>query len=85
MKFRMFKSLATDLWIFADQIQKKDITLPMPLPVKWVGEIPVITMHNFIIPGLGTFSAHVVIDGKKYAAPGLMEKSAGTSTERFQK
>lgn len=58
-----------DLWIFTARIKygKKDITLPMPLPVKWVGEIPVITMHNFNIPGLGTFSAHVVIDGKKYA------------------
>ena len=76
-----------DLWIFTARIKygKKDITLPMPLPVKWVGEIPVITMHNFNIPGLGTFSAHVVIDGKKYAGTWSHEKSAGTSTERFQK
>ena len=46
---------------------KKDVTLPMPLPVKWAGEIPVISMQNFTIPGLGTFSAHVVIDRGKYA------------------
>jgi hypothetical protein len=39
----------------------------MPLPVKWVGDIPVITMDEMNIPGLGTFSAHVVIDGNKYA------------------
>ena len=39
----------------------------MPLPVKWVGEIPVISMQDFTIPGLGTFSAHVVIDRDKYA------------------
>tara|TARA_B100001093_G_scaffold95033_1_gene87184 strand:+ start:458 stop:922 length:465 start_codon:yes stop_codon:yes gene_type:complete len=58
-----------DLWIFTARIKygKKDVTLPMPLPVKWVGEIPVITMNNLNIPGLGTFSAHVVIDGGKYA------------------
>lgn len=58
-----------DLWIFTARIKygKKDVILPMPLPVKWVGDIPVITMHNFNIPGLGTFSAHVVIDGQKYA------------------
>jgi hypothetical protein len=58
-----------DLWIFTARIQygQKDVTLPMPLPVKWVGDIPVITMDEMNIPGLGTFSAHVVIDGKKYA------------------
>ena len=58
-----------DLWIFTARIKygQKDVTLPMPLPVKWVGTIPVITMDETNIPGLGTFSAHVVIDGNKYA------------------
>ena len=58
-----------DLWIFTARIKygQKDVTLPMPLPVKWVGDIPVITMDEMNIPGLGTFSAHVVIDGNKYA------------------
>jgi hypothetical protein len=58
-----------NLWIFTARIKygQKDVTLPMPLPVKWVGNIPVITMDEMNIPGLGTFSAHVVIDGNKYA------------------
>jgi hypothetical protein len=58
-----------DLWVFTARIKygQKDVTLPMPLPVKWVGDIPVITMDEMNIPGLGTFSAHVVIDGHKYA------------------
>jgi hypothetical protein len=57
------------LWIFTARIKygKKDVTLPMPLPVKWVGDVPVIAMQDLNIPGLGTFSAHVVIDGQKYA------------------
>ncbi len=58
-----------DLWIFTARVKYggKDVTLPMPLPVKWLGNIPVITMDKVTIPGLGTFSAHVVIDGGKYA------------------
>jgi len=58
-----------DLWIFTARIKygNKDVVLPMPLPVKWVGRIPVITMDKVTLPGLGTFSAHVVIDGDKYA------------------
>ena len=46
---------------------KRDVTLPMPIPVKWVGDTPVISLDKLTLPGLGTFSAHVVIDGKKYA------------------
>jgi len=58
-----------DLWIFTARVKygDKDVVLPMPLPVKWLGRIPVITMDKVTLPGLGTFSAHVVIDGDKYA------------------
>ena len=68
-----------DLWIFTARIKygKKDVTLPMPLPVKWVGDVPVITMQDLSIPGLGTFSAHVVIDGQKYAGTWAHGKVGG--------
>jgi hypothetical protein len=35
--------------------------------VKWAGKTPVITLDNVTIPGLGTFSSRVVIDGPLYA------------------
>ena len=68
-----------DLWIFTARVKygKKDVVLPMPLPVKWVGEVPVITMKDLAIPGLGTFSAHVVIDGSKYAGTWAHGKVGG--------
>ena len=68
-----------DLWIFTARIKygKKDVTLPMPLPVKWVGDVPVITMQDLSIPGLGTFSAHVIIDGQKYAGTWAHGKVGG--------
>ena len=68
-----------DLWIFTARVKygKKDVVLPMPLPVKWVGDVPVITMKDLAIPGLGTFSAHVVIDGNKYAGTWAHGKVGG--------
>ena len=68
-----------DLWVFTARVKYggKDVILPMPLPVKWVGEVPVITMHNLSIPGLGTFSAHVVLDGDKYAGTWAHGKVGG--------
>ena len=58
-----------DLFLFRARVKygKTDITLPMPLPIKWAGDTPVISLDNLSIPGLGIFSAHVVIDGDKYA------------------
>jgi hypothetical protein len=68
-----------DLWIFTARVKYggQDITLPMPLPVKWLGKIPVITMDKVTLPGLGTFSAHVVIDGDKYAGTWAHGKVGG--------
>lgn len=58
-----------DYWLFQARIQygDKDVTVPMPLEVKWAGSTPVITLNRVSIPGLGTFSSRVVIDGDKYA------------------
>lgn len=58
-----------DYWLFQARIQygDKDVTVPLPLEVKWAGGTPMITLTRFNIPGLGTFSARVVIDGDKYA------------------
>jgi len=58
-----------DFWLFKARIKYggTDVTIPMPLEVKWAGETPVITLTKTTIPGLGTFSARVVIHGGQYA------------------
>jgi hypothetical protein len=58
-----------DLWIVSARIRygSVDLTLPVPVEVKWAGKTPVITLDNVTIPGLGTFSSRVVIDGPLYA------------------
>lgn len=58
-----------DLWKFEARIQynKKDVKVAMPLPVKWAGDTPVISLTNFAVPGFGTFSARVVIYNGAYA------------------
>jgi hypothetical protein len=68
-----------DLFLFRARVKygKTDITLPMPLPIKWAGDTPVISMDKLSIPGLGTFSAHVVIDGDKYAGTWKHGKVSG--------
>ena len=58
-----------DYWLFEARITygNKDVTIPMPLEVKWAANTPVITLDNVKIPTLGTFDARVLIDGDRYA------------------
>lgn len=58
-----------DYWLFNTRIKygKNDVQVPLRLEVKWAGTTPVITLTDFTIPTLGTFSARVVIYHNKYA------------------
>ncbi len=64
------KKLPTgDAWLFTTRIKygENDVQVPLPLDVQWAGTTPVITLTDFTVPGLGTFSARVVIYRNKYA------------------
>jgi hypothetical protein len=58
-----------DVWRFFVRIQygKFDVTLPLDLQVVWAGDTPVITLTDYKIPALGTFSARVLIRDDLYA------------------
>jgi len=68
-----------DYWLFKSRIKygQNDVTVPLPLEVKWAGDTPIITLTDFTIPGMGTFSARVVIDNKKYAGTWAHGKAGG--------
>jgi hypothetical protein len=58
-----------DGWVITSRIKygKRDLTIPVPLDVKWAGDTPVMTLDNLTIPGFGTFAARVVLHKDKYA------------------
>jgi len=58
-----------DKWLFHCRIKygQHDLTLPLPLDVKWADDTPIITLTDLAIPPLGTFSSRVVIHDDKYA------------------
>lgn len=63
------KSPKGDVWIVSARMRYGDVdlTLPVPVEVKWAGKTPMIILDRVTIPGLGTFSSRVVIDGARYA------------------
>ena len=49
------------------QYGEKDVTLPIPLPIRWAGDTPVIVVDNVPLPGFGTVSARVMFFDGHYA------------------
>lgn len=79
-----------DVWLIYARIQYggKDATIPVPVQLKWAGDTPVITLDNVTLPGLGTYSARVMVYQDTYAGTwsagdhggilhGVIEKSSG--------
>ena len=46
---------------------ERDVTVPIPLQVKWAGDTPLITLTDMTIPGLGTYTARVLFYRGQYA------------------
>jgi hypothetical protein len=63
------KKIAGDIWQFPARIEYggKDITLPIPLPVRWAGDTPVVVVDEVDLPGFGSVSARVMFFEGRYA------------------
>lgn len=77
-----------DYWNFHSRIRygKWDVTLPIPVEVKWAGTTPVITVDNLTIPGLGSaFDSRIVIADGKYAGTWRHGKVGGLMFGQIKK
>lgn len=56
-------------WTFQVKVNMKgtEVVLPLPIDIKWAGDTPVITLTDKILPGMGTYTARVVIYRGNYA------------------
>ena len=83
-----------DVWLIYAKMNfhGKEVSVPVPVQVKWAGDTPVITLDKVSIPGLGTYSARVLIFNNTYAGSwsagdhggmlhGLIQKKSGAKTE----
>lgn len=63
------RKIGGDRWIVSARIQyaDKDVTIPVPVRVVWGGDVPIITLDTINLPGLGSYSARVMIHRGFYA------------------
>ena len=68
-----------ETWLIQSRVQygKRDVTVPIPVTVKWAGDTPVITLTDAGIPGLGSYTARVLIYRGHYAGYWANSKGHG--------
>jgi hypothetical protein len=62
-----------------------DITLPITVPMRWIGDTPMIALTNLTIPTLGTFTARVFFYGDRYAGTWQHGNAGGHMFGRIEK
>ena len=71
--------LTGDTWLFRTRLKygSHEIPVPIPLTVRWAGDTPVISLTDLMIPGLGTYTARILLYRDQYAGTWSGEKVGG--------
>jgi hypothetical protein len=72
--------LAGDTWLFHARFNccgQNNIVVPIPVSIKWAGDTPVITLTDLSIPGMGTYTARVLLYKDQYAGTWSGQKGGG--------
>ena len=81
------EKVGNDLWRFNSRIRygNIDTTLPIVVPMRFVGDTPMISLTDLTIPSLGTFSARVFFHGDRYSGTWQHGEYGGHMFGRIQK
>lgn len=61
------QKVGDDLWQFRATVPGGDSVIPIVVPMRWVGETPIIMMTDARLPGMGTFTVRLFFYGDRYA------------------
>lgn len=93
-EIRSISKVKENLWMFQTRIKygEVDAVVPILVPIEWAGDTPMVSLTDFTIPGMGTFTCRVLFHGDRYAGTwqhgpkgghmwGKIEKGEEGSTE----
>jgi hypothetical protein len=61
------EKIGENRWRFNARIGETGVSAPMVVPMRWIGDTPIIEMTDFSIPTVGTFSVRLIFYGDRYA------------------
>jgi hypothetical protein len=71
--------VAGDRWLFHTTMKlgSGEVSVPIPITILWAGDTPVITVTDLSIPGMGSYSARVLLYRDHYAGTWLGAEAGG--------
>ena len=71
--------LTGNTWLMRARMQYngRDIPIPIPVTIEWAGDTPVITLTDLSIPGMGSYTARVVLYRGQYAGTWSAQTGGG--------
>jgi hypothetical protein len=82
------EKVGDDLWRFNASMSCCGVngaTLPIVVPMRWVGDTPMIMMTDTSLPGLGTFTVRVFFYGDRYSGTWQHGDVGGQMSGRIEK
>ena len=81
------EKVGDDLWRFNASMQCCGVNgaIPIAVPMRWVGDTPMIMMTETSLPGLGTFTVRVFFYGDRYSGTWQHGKVGGLMYGRIEK
>ena len=81
------EKVGVDRWRFNANMQCCGISgaVPVVVPLRWVGDTPLIMMTDTSLPGIGTFSVRLFFYGDRYAGTWQRGEVGGHMSGRIEK
>jgi hypothetical protein len=79
------EKVGADLWRFTAKIEGGSTAIPIVVPMRFVGDTPVIMMTDTSLPGIGTFTVRVFFYGDRYAGTWQHGRVGGHMSGRIEK
>ncbi|MBL4886291.1 MAG: hypothetical protein JKY95_17395 [Planctomycetaceae bacterium] len=78
-EIRKVTKATKNTWIFQTRVKygSIDTVLPILVPIEWAGDTPIVSMTDFTIPGMGTFTCRVMFYKDRYAGTWQHGKKGG--------
>jgi hypothetical protein len=71
------QKVGDDRWQFYAKIGETGVSMPIVVPMRWVGDTPVIEMTDYTIPTVGTFSVRLMFYQDRYFGSWQHGKAGG--------
>lgn len=79
------EKIGEDRWRFNAKIGETGVSAPMVVPMQFLGDTPMISMTDFEIPTVGTFTVRVVFYGDRYFGSWQHGKFGGQMFGKIEK